>query len=40
MMNDCMKKEGERNSAMTAEQVKKTCMDKMNKAHSDAAKQE
>jgi hypothetical protein len=40
MMNDCMKKEAERNSALSADQVKKTCKDKMMKAHSDEAKQE
>jgi hypothetical protein len=40
MMSECVKKEGERNSALTAEQVKKTCTDKMMKAHSDGAKQE
>lgn len=29
MMNDCMKKEQQRNSALSAEQVKKTCTDQM-----------
>jgi hypothetical protein len=35
LMNDCMKKEGERNSALSAEQVKKTCTDKMTKASTE-----
>ena len=39
MMNDCMKKEGERNSALTADQVKKTCTDKMTKASSETKHQ-
>jgi len=40
MMNECMKIEAERNSDLSADQVKKTCKDKMMKAHSDEAKQE
>ncbi|MFL6577690.1 MAG: hypothetical protein ACJ8MR_13810 [Povalibacter sp.] len=38
MMNDCMKKEGQRNSTLSADQVKKTCTDKMAKASTSDTK--
>lgn len=36
MMNDCMKKEQQRNSTMSADQVKKTCTDQMKMHESDS----
>ena len=39
MMKECMKKEGERNSALSADQVKKTCTDKMTKASAETKHQ-
>lgn len=39
MMNECMKKEQQRNSSLSAEQVKKTCTDQM-KAHGGETKQQ
>jgi hypothetical protein len=38
MMKDCVKKEQERNSSMSAERAKKTCTDQM-KTHANETKQ-